>query len=126
MANQRALALDALTDLFYALADPTRRAIVGRLALGPEPVSVLAAPFAMALPSLMKHLGVLERCGLVRSSKAGRVRTCELVPAALSQAEGWLAEQRTLWETRSDRMALFVEQLHQQELKEKTHGPRRR
>lgn len=104
-----------LTDVFYALADPTRRAIVGRLGRGPESVSALAAPFEMALPSFMKHLSVLERSGVIRSNKAGRVRTCELVPKALTQAERWIAEQREVWESRADRMTAFVENLHQQE-----------
>jgi DNA-binding transcriptional ArsR family regulator len=69
----------------------------------------------MALPSFMKHLGVLERSGVIRSRKAGRVRTCELVPRSLTQAERWMAEQRARWEARSDRMAAFVEALHHEE-----------
>jgi DNA-binding transcriptional ArsR family regulator len=117
MANKGA----DLSDVFYALADPTRRAIVGALGRGPESVSALAAPFAMALPSFMKHVSVLERSGLVRSIKVGRVRTCELVPKTLSQAERWIAEQRATWEARSDRMANFAEQLHQENL---SHAPR--
>lgn len=121
MANQTA----ALTDVFYALADPTRRAIVGALGRGgPESVSALAAPFAMALPSFMKHLSVLERSGVIRSNKVGRVRTCELVPTTLTQAERWIADQRAVWEARSDRMARFVEQLHQEDLP-RARPPRR-
>jgi DNA-binding transcriptional ArsR family regulator len=116
MANQQA----ALSEVFNALADPTRRAIVGALGRGPSTVSELAAPFEMALPSFMKHLSVLERSGLVRSAKAGRVRTCALVPKALTQAERWLAEQRAVWEARSDRMAAFAERLHQ---KGSRHAP---
>ena len=112
MANQTA----TLTDVFYALADPTRRSIVHRLVRGPESVSALAAPHPMALPSFMKHLSVLERSGVIRSSKAGRVRTCALQPKALTQAERWIAGQRATWEARSDRMAAFVETLHQEEL----------
>ena len=111
MANQTA----QLTDVFYALADPTRRAIVSVLGRGPESVSTLAAPFAMALPSFMKHLSVLERSGVIRSNKAGRVRTCRLVPKTLTQAERWMAQQRAVWEARTDRMAHFVEQLHQED-----------
>jgi DNA-binding transcriptional ArsR family regulator len=103
-----------LTDVFCALADPTRRAIVGVLGKGPASVSVLAAPFAMALPSFMKHIAVLERSGVIRSSKIGRVRTCELRPKTLSRAEQWLGAQRAMWEARSDRMAAFVEKLHQE------------
>ena len=112
MANQSAV----LTDVFYALSDPTRRQVVSLLGRGPESVSVLAAPFEMALPSFMKHLAVLERSGLVRSTKVGRTRTCELKPKALTQAERWIAEQRALWQARSDRMTAFAENLHQQEL----------
>lgn len=103
-----------LTDVFYALADPTRRAVVSMLGQGPGTVSVLAAPFDMALPSFMKHLGVLERSGVIRSNKVGRVRTCELVPASLTSAERWLAEERATWEARTDRMVAFVEKLHQE------------
>ncbi|WP_186133773.1 ArsR/SmtB family transcription factor [Burkholderia gladioli] len=105
----------SISELFQALADPTRCEIVRALADGAQTVSVLAEPFEMALPSFMKHLGVLERSGLVRSSKSGRTRRCELVPARLAQAEQWLAEQRAMWEARSDRMVAFVERLHQEE-----------
>jgi DNA-binding transcriptional ArsR family regulator len=115
MANKYA----QLSTVFYALADPTRCAIVGLLGKGPASVSALAAPFAMALPSIMKHLAVLERCGVIRTNKLGRVRTCQLRPKALTRAEQWMAEQRVMWEARSDRMAAFVETLHQ---KEQSHG----
>ena len=79
---------------FQALADPSRRAMVDRLARGPASVSELARPLAMSLPSAMQHLQILEASGLVRSAKAGRVRTCTLDTAALSQAELWIAERR--------------------------------
>ena len=110
----------ALDDVFLALGDPTRRAIVTRLGLGSASVTELAQPFSMALPSFMKHIGVLERSGLVRSSKQGRVRTCELRPAALRRAESWMVEQRQIWESRTDRLAEYVETLHAKE--KKTHG----
>jgi DNA-binding transcriptional ArsR family regulator len=110
-----------LDDVFLALCDPTRRAIVSRLGAGAASVKELAAPFAMALPSFMKHLGVLERSGLIRSKKEGRVRTCELEPAALKTAENWMAEQRAMWEARTDRLTAYVETLH---AKEKSHGQR--
>lgn len=109
----------AIQRIFHALADPTRCAIVAALGQGPCTVSMLAEPFQMALPSLMKHLAVLERSGVVRSHKQGRIRTCELVPARLGQAEQWLAEQRVLWDARADRMVDFVETLHRQE---QAHG----
>lgn len=125
MANHRAPAA-RLPEVFYALGDPTRLAIVGQLGRGPASVTALAAPFPMALPSFMKHLSVLERSGVIRSHKVGRVRTCELVPKALSQANGWLTEQRALWEARSDRMASFVETRHQEDLtREPEHRKRR-
>src|SRR4030095_11968565 len=108
MANQ----LAQLTDVFGALADPTRRAIVGVLGRGPTSVSALPAPFAMALPSFMKHLSVLERSGVIRSTKCGRVRTCELRPQTLARAERWIAGQRAIWEARADRMSAFAERLH--------------
>lgn len=111
MANHEA----AISDIFQALADPTRCAIIGALVLGAQSVTTLAAPFDMALPSFMKHLTVLERSGLIRTHKLGRTRTCELVPQRLAQAEQWIAGQRALWEARADRMAEFVERLHQEE-----------
>ena len=109
----------ALDHVFLALGDPTRRAILSRLVGGAASVTELAAPFTMALPSFMKHLGVLERSGLIRSEKRGRTRTCELEPAALRSAETWMTEQRAQWESRSDRLAAYVETLH---AKEKARG----
>ena len=111
MANKEA----RLSDLFYALADPTRRAIVGALGGGPASVSELAAPSAMALPSFLKHVSILERCGLIRSRKIGRVRTCVLKSQTLTLADTWLAEQRATWEARTDRLATFAERLHEED-----------
>lgn len=93
-----------LDTVLQALADPTRRAVIERLARGPASVSDLAAPFDMALPSFMQHLGVLEQSGLVRSQKRGRVRTCRLAPRPLAQLDSWLAQQRCLWERRLDQL----------------------
>ena len=98
-----------LDAAFHALADPTRRAVVNRLTHGPAPVSELAAPFAMGLPSFMKHLKVLEDDGLIRSEKIGRVRTCRLDAERLAAAETWLGEQLRLWQGRADRLADYVE-----------------
>ncbi|MBK9035569.1 MAG: helix-turn-helix transcriptional regulator [Myxococcales bacterium] len=98
----------AIDGVFRALADPTRRQVIARLAGGPASVTELAAPFAMALPSFTQHLRVLERCGVVRSRKAGRVRTVELVPQRLRAAETWLAEQRALWDRRLDQLDRFL------------------
>ena len=93
-----------LDRVFKALSDPTRRSVVERLVVGSASTSELAEPFAMALPSFAQHLDVLERAGMVTSTKTGRVRTYELVPAALGIADGWLAEQRRLWERRLDQL----------------------
>lgn len=107
MPNQEA----ALDNVFRALADPTRRAVIQRLGRGPASVSELARPFDMALPSFLQHLRVLEDSGLVRSKKAGRVRTCEIRPAELARAEGWMADLRTLWEGRIDRLDAYLRDL---------------
>ena len=97
------------TDLvFRALADPTRRSLVERLSRGPASVSELAQPLAMSLPAVVQHLQVLEASGLVHSQKVGRVRTCRLEPAALRTAEQWIAERRTSWERRLDRLGDYL------------------
>lgn len=106
---------DSLDRVFSALADPTRRAVVQRLAKGPATVSELAQPFSMALPSFLQHLRVLEDCGLVRSRKQGRVRTCEVDPGSLATAERWFAEQRALWEGRLDRLEAYLQVLQGRE-----------
>lgn len=98
-----------LESVFHALGDPTRRAVVQRLVNAPASVKELAEPFDMALPSFMKHLAVLEDCGLISSQKVGRVRTCTLEPRRLEAAESWLTEQRKMWEDRADRLTDFVE-----------------
>lgn len=96
---------DALLDrTFHALADPSRRSIVARLTQGPASVSELAAPLAMSLPSVMQHVDVLQRSGLVRSEKVGRVRTCRLEPAPMRTVERWIAQHRAVWEARLDRL----------------------
>ena len=102
---------DATLDLaFQALADPSRRAMVDRLAQGPATVSELAKPLAMSLPGVMQHLAVLEASGLVISEKIGRTRTCRIEPKVLTQAEHWIAERRALWERRLDRLGQFLEE----------------
>jgi DNA-binding transcriptional ArsR family regulator len=99
----------SLDAAFHALADPTRRAVISRLTQGAAPVKELAQPFAMGLPSFMKHLGVLERDGLISSEKVGRVRTCRVNTERLAAAESWLSEQRAIWQARTDRLAAYVE-----------------
>jgi DNA-binding transcriptional ArsR family regulator len=99
---------------FQALADPTRRAMLERLARGPTSVSDLARPFAMSMPAVMQHLAVLEASGLVRSRKIGRVRTCQIEPRALGQVEAWISAQRTEWEQRLDRLGNYLDELKSQ------------
>jgi DNA-binding transcriptional ArsR family regulator len=98
-----------LGRVFQALADPTRRAVLERLSGGPAAMSELAQPFRMALPSFAQHLDVLEDCGLVRSTKEGRVRTYRIAPQQLKAAETWLATQRALWTKRLDQLDDYLE-----------------
>ncbi|MCU1583679.1 MAG: transcriptional regulator [Microbacteriaceae bacterium] len=93
-----------LDATFLALADPTRRAIIGRLALGDATVNELAEPFAMTLPAVSKHLKVLERCGLISRSRRAQFRPCHLEGAALDAAESWIEENRRLWSDRFDKL----------------------
>lgn len=97
-----------LDRTFQALADPTRRGMLARLSRGPASVSDLARPFAISLPAVLQHVQALEQSGLVKSAKKGRVRTVEIEPAAISAAEHWLAEQRSLWEARADRLESYL------------------
>lgn len=99
---------DQLDLMFQALADPGRRLMVERLSKGPASVSQLAEPLAMSLSAVVQHLQVLEASGLVRSEKVGRVRTCTIEPKALSRAEKWISDRRTLWERRFDRLGDYL------------------
>jgi DNA-binding transcriptional ArsR family regulator len=103
-----------LSLLFHALSDPTRRSILTRLAEGPLPVTELFAPTGLRLPTVMRHLSVLEQAGLIATSKDGRVRTCAIVPEALAPVQTWLDDQRTLWEDRLDRLDAYVMTLMQE------------
>ena len=94
-----------LDRAFHALADESRRAMVVRLSRGAASVSELAAPLDMSLPSVMQHLDVLQRSGLVRSEKVGRVRTCRLEPGPMRTLEQWIAEHRAIWERHFDRLS---------------------
>jgi DNA-binding transcriptional ArsR family regulator len=100
--------------IFRALSDPTRRNVLERLSAQPASVSELAAPYGMALPSFVEHLKVLEGSGLVRSHKAGRVRTYELAADQLRLAEDWLGRQRNLWERRLDRLDSYLLKLKEE------------
>lgn len=99
---------EVLDDVFQALADPTRRAVLGRLGSGPATVGELAEPFDMTLPSFMKHIRLLERSGWISTRKVGRVRACTIERSNLDAACHWLQEQRAVWESRTDRLEHFV------------------
>ncbi len=98
----------ALDMMFQALADASRRQIVDRLSKGPASVGELAKPLDMSLPCVMQHLKMLEGSGLIRSSKTGRVRTCEIDPQALNTAMGWIADRKAAWEATLDRLGNFL------------------
>ncbi|WP_018687865.1 ArsR/SmtB family transcription factor [Ahrensia kielensis] len=103
---------NTLDSAFHALADPTRRAVIQQLGKGSATVSELAAPFDMALPSFMKHIGVLESSGLIESRKIGRVRTCEIKAKRLADVEKWFDEQRKIWERRYENLDSLLNELN--------------
>jgi DNA-binding transcriptional ArsR family regulator len=94
--------------VFHALGDPTRRAILDRLSAGPASVSALAGPLAITLTAVAQHLEILEASGLAHTEKIGRVRTCRIDPAGFDALERWIADHRTLWEKRLDRLGKFL------------------
>jgi DNA-binding transcriptional ArsR family regulator len=111
--------MDHLSTTFAALADPTRRAILARLASGERSVTDLAEPFDMSLPAVSKHLRVLERAGLVARSRDAQWRPCRLQPAPLKDVAEWVDRYRELWEQRFDRLEAYLKELN---TKETTHG----
>jgi DNA-binding transcriptional ArsR family regulator len=111
---------DSISSTFAALADPTRRAILARLALGETSVTELAEPFEMSMPAVSKHLRVLERAGLITRGREAQWRPCKLKADPLRQAAGWLDEYRQFWEQSFDRLDEYLQRL-QAEAKEK-HG----
>jgi DNA-binding transcriptional ArsR family regulator len=116
---------DRLSSTFAALADPTRRAILARLALGETSVLKLAEPFEMSLPAVSKHLKVLERAGLITRTRDAQMRPCQIDARALKEADDWLEEYRRLWEERLDRLDDYLNTLQaaqKQSKREKTHG----
>jgi DNA-binding transcriptional ArsR family regulator len=100
-----------LSLIFQALSDPTRRAMLARLGQGAVPVSELARPTGLALPTVMRHLAVLEEADLIATEKTGRIRMCSARPETLAATEDWLAQQRAVWEARTDRLEDYVMQL---------------
>lgn len=103
-----------LSLLFHALSDPTRRAMLERLVKGPAAVTELAGPTGLKLPTILRHLSVLQQAGLITTAKDGRVRSCAFVPQALDPMRGWLDDQRALWQDRLDRLDDYVTHLMQE------------
>ncbi len=120
------MASDNLSATFAALADPTRRAILARIANGEITVGELAAPFDMSLPAVSKHLKVLERAGLIARSRDAQRRPCRLRPEPLKEAAGWIAEYRQHWEQRLDRLDEYLHELHGKSVQGATGGRTRR
>jgi len=104
MVSQRV----SVDRVFHALGDATRRAMVEKLSHGPVTVSGLAKPLNITLAAVVQHLQVLEKSGLVRTQKIGRVRTCRIEPAGFSVAQRWIADRRSLWERRFDRLGALL------------------
>jgi DNA-binding transcriptional ArsR family regulator len=102
---------DPLSTKFAALADPTRRAILARLALGETSVTELAKPFDMTMPAISKHLKVLERAGLITRAREAQMRPCKIAPSAFKDVDGWLEDYRRLWEERFDRLDDYLQKL---------------
>ncbi len=103
---------DGLSAVFHAMADPTRRAILARLAAGEATAGELAAPFEMSLPAVSKHLKVLENAGLLVRRREGRVHRCQLDPAPMKRAVDWIEVHRRFWEARLDSLALYLDELN--------------
>ena len=121
------MAADHLSTTLAALADPTRRALLARLALGETSVSELATPFEMSLPAVSKHLKVLEHAGLIARSREAQWRPCRIEPRALKDVDDWLDRYRRYWEERFDRLDDYLQELQAKEAKDKgTRGKRSR
>jgi DNA-binding transcriptional ArsR family regulator len=102
---------DHLSTTFAALADPTRRAILARLALGETSVSEIAKPFDISAPAISRHLKVLERAGLITRGREAQWRPCRIVPGTLKEVDEWLEDYRRLWEERLDRLEAYLKKL---------------
>ena len=113
---------DQLSYTFAALADPTRRAILARLALGETSVTELAQPFEMSMPAVSKHLKVLERAGLISRGREAQWRPCRLDAGPLKEAAGWIEEYRRFWEQTLDRLDKYLREIEKARTKSKTNG----
>jgi DNA-binding transcriptional ArsR family regulator len=114
--------IDPLSTTFAALADPTRRAILARLASGEASVTELAEPFDMSLPAVSKHLKVLERAGLISRNREAQWRRCRLDAAPLRTASDWLEDYREFWEQRFDRLEAYLAELQEDATKKARKG----
>jgi DNA-binding transcriptional ArsR family regulator len=114
--------MDCLSETFQALADPTRRAILARLALGESSVNALAKPFDMSLPAVSKHLKVLERAGLISRTREAQYRPCKLEPQSLKPVDEWLEEYRVLWGARFDRLDAYLQKIQRKNAKRQGKG----
>lgn len=108
---------DQISSTFSALADPTRRAILARLALGETSVTELASPFEMSMPAISRHLKVLEKAGLIARGREAQWRPCKLKAEPLKQAAGWLDEYRRFWDESFDRLGEYLQELQAKEKK---------
>jgi DNA-binding transcriptional ArsR family regulator len=113
---------DQLSSTFAALADPTRRAILARLALGETSVTELAEPFAMSMPAVSKHLKVLERAGLIARAREAQWRPCRLEAGPLKEAASWIEEYRRFWEQSLDRLDAYLREIQAARMKSKING----
>ena len=120
------MSADLLSLTFAALADPTRRAILARLAFGEISVTELAAPFKMSLPAISKHLKVLERCGLIARGREAQWRPCRLEAKPMKDAVDWLEHYRQFWEQSFDRLEVYLKQLQEKEKQEKHHDRKKK
>ncbi|MHC5740228.1 ArsR/SmtB family transcription factor [Nostoc sp.] len=109
------MSTDQLSITFFALADPTRRAILAHLAKGEASVTELAKPFEMSLPAISKHLNVLKRAGLITQSREAQWRPCQIKAEPLKDAADWIEQYRQLWEERLDRLDDYLHELQTQE-----------
>jgi DNA-binding transcriptional ArsR family regulator len=125
MGLQAATPPDPLSATFSALADPTRRAILARLATGETSVTKLAEPFAMSMPAISKHLKVLERAGLIARGREAQWRPCRLAAGPLKDVSDWVGNYRQFWEESFDRLDLYLAELKEKEQKEKKKHARK-
>jgi DNA-binding transcriptional ArsR family regulator len=126
LSNNMVTETETLDSTFAALADPTRRAILTRLARGDASVTELAEPFQVSLPAISRHLKVLERAGLITRGREAQWRPCRLEPAPLKAADEWIERYRALWEERFDRLDSYLRELQENEKKYGRNGSQRK